>query len=133
MTMERIQGNGEHVLVVDDDQTVRSMVLNMLDCLGYSGAAVASGEEAVRYLERKPAHLVMLDMQMSPGINGREAYEKILDISPGQRAILVSGYAEAREINRALELGVSRFVEKPFTLYELGSAIQTALHGSEER
>jgi CheY-like chemotaxis protein len=133
MMMEQIQGNGEHVLVVDDDPTVRSIALSMLEYLGYSSAAVASGEEAVRYLERQPAHLVMLDMQMGAGINGRETYEKILDIRPGQRAILVSGYAETGEINKALALGVSRFVEKPFTLEELSSAIQTAMLGSEQR
>jgi CheY-like chemotaxis protein len=132
--MEQIQGNGEHILVVDDDQAVRKMVLMMLEYLGYSGAAVASGEEAVRYLERQPAHLVMLDMEMrAPGMNGRETYEKILVVRPGQRAILVSGYADAREINRALELGVRRYVQKPFTLEALGSAIQAALPGSEQR
>lgn len=131
--MEEIQGNGEHILVVDDDWTVRSMILKMLEYLGYSGAAVARGEDAVQYLERKPAHLVMLDMQLGPGINGREAYEKILKIRPGQRAILVSGYAEASEIDRALELGASRFVNKPFTIEELGAAIQSALHGNKKR
>jgi len=127
--MERIQGNGEHVLVVDDDQIVRNMITQMVLFLGYSVAAVASGEEAVRYLRHNQAHVVTLDMQMSPGINGRETYEKILDIRPGQRAIVVSGYADSAEIDRAMALGVSQFVAKPFTLYELGAAIQTALVG----
>jgi len=130
--MERIQGNGEHVLVVEDDQTVRNMITQMVRYFGYSVAAVASGEEAVYYLRHNQAHLVMLDMQMSPGINGRETYEKILAIRPGQRAILVSGYSDSAEIDRAMELGVSQFVEKPFTLQELGVAIKTALVGGEE-
>lgn len=130
--MEWIQGNGEHVLVVDDDHSVRSVIINILEYLGYSSAAVTSGEEAVRYLERNPAHLVMLDMQMSPGLNGRETYEKILAINPDQPAILVSGYAESREIEQALKLGASRFIKKPFTLQELGVAIQSALRGSDK-
>lgn len=130
--MEGIQGNGEHVLIVEDDQTVRNMIIQMVRYLGYSVAAVASGEEAVRYLRQNQAHLVMLDMQMSPGINGRETFGEILVIRPGQRAILVSGYADSAEIDRAMELGISLFVAKPFTLHELGTAIKTALVGNEE-
>lgn len=129
MTPEQIQGNGEHVLVVEDDPIVRNMTMMMASCLGYSVAEAASGEEAVRYLGEKPAHLVLLDMQMGTGINGRETYERILAIRPGQRAIVISGYSESVEIKRALELGVSRFVEKPFTLFELGEAMKTALYG----
>ncbi|MDO9041635.1 MAG: response regulator [Desulfocapsaceae bacterium] len=129
MTMEQIRGNGEHILIVEDEGGVREMATEMLKTLGYLPIAVASGEEAVCYLEQHQAHLVMLDMLMRPGINGRETYERILSITPGQRAIVVSGFADSSEINRTLQLGASQLVKKPYTIRELGLAIKTALFG----
>ena len=126
-TIDLIQGNGEHVLVVEDDGMVRDMATNMLKVLGYSVMAVASGEMAASYLTQNQAHLVMLDMQMNPGINGRETYEKMLAFRPDQRAIIVSGFADSSEINRTLQLGASQLVKKPYTLCELGLAIKAAL------
>lgn len=127
MTMEQIQGNGEHILIVEDEGLLRNMATEMLKVLGYLPVAVASGEEAVSYLAQNPAHLVMLDMVMRPGINGRETYERILAATPGQRAIVVSGFADSVEIDRTLQLGASQLVRKPYTLRELGVAIKTAL------
>ena len=129
MTMEQIRGNGEHILIVEDEPVVRDMASEMLKTLGYLPVGVASGEEAVCYLEQHQAHLVMLDMLMRPGINGRETYERILAITPGQRAIVVSGFADSAEINRTLQLGASQLVKKPYTLCELGVAIKKALFG----
>ncbi len=125
--MERLQGNGEHVLIVDDDGMLRQLAAEMLKILGYVVAAVASGEEAVAYLGQNHAHLVLLDMQMSPGINGRETYERMLAFRPGQRAIVVSGFADSLEISRTLRLGASQIVKKPYTFKELGLAVKTAL------
>lgn len=127
--MEQIQGNGEHILIVEDEGLLRDMAADMLKALGYSPVAVASGEEAVCYLEQHQAHLVMLDMLMRPGINGRETYERILAFRPGQRAIVVSGFADSVEIDRTLQLGASQLVKKPYTLCELGMAIKAALFG----
>jgi two-component system, cell cycle sensor histidine kinase and response regulator CckA len=129
MTMEQIRGNGEHVLIVEDEELLRNLAAEMLCALGYSPVTVASGEEAVCYLEQHQAHLVMLDMLMRPGINGRETYERILAVRPGQRAIIVSGYADSIEINKTLQLGASQYVKKPYTLRELGLAIKKALFG----
>jgi CheY-like chemotaxis protein len=124
-----LQGKGEHLLIVEDDGALRELLARMLRIFGYSVAAVASGEEAVDYLEQNQAHLVLLDMLMSPGINGRETYERILAFRPGQRAIVVSGFTDADEIKRIRELGVSQIVKKPFTLQDLGSAVKRGLLG----
>ena len=70
----------------------------MLDTLGYKTEAVSSGEEAVEYLKEETVDLILLDMIMYPGINGRETYERIIKIHPNQKAIIVSGYAETAEV-----------------------------------
>jgi CheY-like chemotaxis protein len=128
--MEQIRGHGERVLIVDDDGMLRQLAGEMLKILGYVVAAVASGEEAVSYLGQNHAHLVLLDMQMQPGINGRETYERMLAFRPGQRAIVVSGFADSLEISRTLRLGASQLVKKPYTFQELGLAVKTALLGT---
>ncbi|MDD3815207.1 MAG: response regulator [Desulfocapsaceae bacterium] len=128
-TMKEIEGNGEQILIVEDEGVLRAMAGEMLQKLGYSVTAVASGEEAVSYLEENQAHLVMLDMLLGPGINGRELYERILSFRPGQRAIIVSGFADSREINRTLQMGASQLVKKPYSLNELGLAVKKALLG----
>ncbi len=127
-----IQGNGEHLLIVEDEGMLRRMLARMLGSLGYSLTTVASGEEAVDYLKQNQAHLILLDMVMNPGINGRETYERILAFRPGQRAIVVSGFADSDEIKRIRQLGISELVAKPFTIQELGLAVKKALLVKEE-
>ena len=78
LAKKQIQGHGEHLLIVDDDGPVRKMTTMILENLGYVVVAVASGEEAVLWLGQNQADLVILDMVMDPGINGRETYERIL-------------------------------------------------------
>lgn len=128
---DMIQGKGEQLLIVDDDGLVRDMSARMLRIMGYSVTAVASGEEAVDHLKQNQAHLVLLDMVMNPGINGRETYERILAFRPGQRAIVVSGFADSDEIKRIRQLGVSELVGKPFTIQELGLAVKRGLLGRD--
>ena len=69
----------------------------------------------------------MLDMIMEPGINGRETYERIMEIHPYQKAILVSGYAETAEVKEAQKLGAGKYIKKPLTLEKLGMAVKEEL------
>ncbi|MBU4395161.1 MAG: response regulator, partial [Proteobacteria bacterium] len=117
------------ILIVEDEGALRVMASEMLKVLGYSVVAVAGAEEAVPYLEQNQAHLLMFDMMLGLGINGRELYERILTFRPDQRAIVVSGFSNSLEIGRALELGASQFVKKPYTLQELALAVKKALLG----
>jgi len=99
----------------------------MLEKLGYSATFVSSGEEAVEYLKKQEADLIILDMIMDPGINGRETYERILKIKPGQKAIITSGFAETDEVKKAQQLGAGKYIRKPFTLENLGIAVKDCL------
>ncbi len=122
------RGHGETVLVVDDEPQLREIAVSMLEELGYDVTSVNSGEEAVTYLQERAVDLVLLDMLMKPGINGRQTYEKILRIHPGQKAVVVSGFAENSEIRTTLKLGAGGFVNKPYSMEELGLAVQKCLH-----
>jgi CheY-like chemotaxis protein len=117
-------------LLVDDILEQRELAKTMLDQLGYLVATAASGEEALAYLSRNPVDLLLLDMIMTPGIDGLETYERTLAIHPGQRAVIVSGYAETDRVQKAMDLGARRYVKKPYTLQTLARAVYEALHAS---
>ncbi len=121
------KGAGETILVIDDEETQRVIVCDMLNFLGYKTEAVSSGEEAVEYLQEHTVDLILLDMIMDPGINGRETYERVIKIHPNQKAVIASGFAETGEVREAQRLGAGRFVKKPFTLEKIGFAIQYEL------
>lgn len=63
----------------------------------------------------------------SAGINGRETYEEIIKIRPGQKAIIASGYAKTQEVDRAQELGAGKYIKKPYTLEKMGLAVKEEL------
>jgi two-component system cell cycle sensor histidine kinase/response regulator CckA len=121
------RGNGETVLVVDDIESQRDISCRILDTLGYRSKAVSSGEEAIEYVKEKGVDLLLLDMIMEPGINGRETYERIVEIQPKQKAIIVSGFAETDEVKAIQEMGAGQYIKKPLTLQKIGLAIKEEL------
>jgi len=127
LPIKEYKGNGEMILVVDDVESQREISCKMLDTLGYSTEAVSSGEEAIEYLKEHTVDLILLDMIMDRGINGRETYEGILKINPNQKAIIVSGYAETAEVKEAQKLGAGKYINKPLTLEKIGIAVKEEL------
>ena len=121
------KGNGEMILVVDDVESQREISCKMLDTLGYNTDAVSSGEEAVDYLKGHSVDLILLDMIMDPGINGRETYERIIKIHPNQKAIIVSGYAETDQVRETQKLGAGKYIKKPLTLEKIGMGVKEEL------
>jgi len=103
--------------------------LSMLSTLGYRVAAVSSGEEAVEYLRSNRADILVLDMIMAPGIDGLETYRRILEISPGQKAVIASGYSETERVKEVQKLGAGAYVQKPYLMEKIGLAIRRELDG----
>jgi CheY-like chemotaxis protein len=112
---------------VDDVEDQRNIARGMLEKLGYRADAVTSGEEAVVWLKTHKADLVILDMIMDPGIDGLETYRQILEIRPGQKAIIASGYSESDRVLEAQRLGTGAYIKKPYLIEEIGRAIRSEL------
>ncbi len=125
--LENYLGHGEKILVVDDEERQREIACGMLTRLGYNAEAVSSGEEAVRYLKEKQFHLIVLDMVMPKGMNGRETYEEIIKICPGQKAIIASGFSETEEVKMARKSGAGNYIKKPYILEKIGLAVKEEL------
>jgi signal transduction histidine kinase len=122
-----VLGDGESILVVDDVKAQRDLCSAMLTRLGYAVDVVASGEEAMKYVARRPVDLLVLDMIMAPGIDGLETYRKIIETRPGQKAVIASGYAENEKVKEAQALGAGAYVRKPYTFEKLARVVKDEL------
>ncbi len=127
LPLERLQGHGETILIVDDLEDQRDICRLMLERLKYQPRAVSSGEAAVGYLKTHTVDLLLLDMTLNGGMDGGETYEEIKKIHPRQKAVIISGLAERDAIGQTGELGVRYFLEKPLILEKLGMAVKREL------
>jgi CheY-like chemotaxis protein len=124
---EDLTGNGETILVVDDVAEQREIASGILGRLGYHVKTADGGEEALEILRTERADLLVLDMIMDPGMDGLMTYRRILEIHPGQKAIVVSGFSETDRAREVLKLGAGAYVKKPYTLESLGQAVKGEL------
>lgn len=127
ISVHAFKGHGEKILVVDDQENQRIIASNLLHELGYQTCVATSGEEAIAFLQKNHVDLILLDMIMGPGMNGRETLEKIREINPTQKALIASGFSEDEEIQQIHQLGITQILKKPYTLAEIGIAIKQAL------
>jgi len=120
-------GHGETLLVVDDEEQLRDLACQMLRSLNYQVYAVKSGEDGVEFVKHTPVDLVVLDMLMEPGMNGFKTYQALLEVRPGQKAIIASGYSQEDDVAAAMALGAGAFIQKPYLLEQLGTAVNQIL------
>jgi len=126
-SIDACHGKGESILLVDDAKDQREIASALLTRIGYSVTAVSSGEEAICHIKNNMVDLVILDMIMDPGMDGLDAYRKILEVRPGQKAIIASGFSETNRVREAQSLGAVAYVQKPYTLIKLGMAVKAEL------
>ncbi len=130
---EEIKGGSESILIVDDDAMQRGVLARILSKLGYRTAQASSGEEAIDLLRQATADLLLLDMIMPGGIDGSETFRQALEICPGQRAIIVSGFSESDRVNEMQACGAGAFVKKPLTIRAIATAVRKELDRGTER
>jgi PAS domain S-box-containing protein len=126
-----IEGKGGvpgRILVVDDEKIVREMASDALSMLGYAVSSCADGSEALaKYRERSGEYdLVLLDLTM-PGMDGRECLKALRSINAHLKVIITSGHALDNEISAILTDTTIAFLQKPFDLRALSSAVRRAL------
>ncbi len=122
-------GSNEYILVVDDELHLREIASNILHTLGYRVDVVSSGEEAIQFVKDNKVDLLVLDMLMEPGINGRQTYEEVTKLYPDQKALVTSGFSESDDVKATLKLGAGGFIKKPYSMNQLGRAVKEVLSG----
>ena len=117
----------ERILVVDDIPEQLEIAVRMLSRLGYQVASASGGAEAVAHVKANTVDLLVLDMVMPPGIDGLETYRRILEVHPGQKAIIASGYAPSDRVKAMQEMGAGEHIRKPYTMEKIGLAVRREL------
>ncbi|MCX5733438.1 MAG: PAS domain S-box protein [candidate division NC10 bacterium] len=124
----RVTAGHETVLFTDDARTVRTLLQNILQSLGYDAIEAATPEAAIQVAREhaSPIHLLITDVIMS-GMNGRQLYEAVRAIRPEIKALYISGYTDdIIAPHGVLDPGI-HFLAKPFTLAALSEKIREAL------
>ena len=117
----------EFILVVDDEATVRELVVSQLDFLGFPARHTEDGEEALGIASSdKPPALVLLDIEM-PGISGVELLSRIKEINEDIQVVMVSGLRDLSTVRECLRIGAYDYIGKPFELEDLHNTAERAL------
>jgi PAS domain S-box-containing protein len=131
---EGLLSGSETIMFVDDEEALREVVNDILKALGYRVCLFSNGTRAFEVYQEDPFQfdLVMTDMTM-PGITGFEMSQKMLELRPDQPVILCTGYSESINRERAISMGVTEYVEKPFIINELANVIRTVLDDANNK
>jgi PAS domain S-box-containing protein len=131
-----LQPQSIRVLIMDDDESVRRVLHVMLELLGHQVFQASNGEEAIAiYRDRlhsdEPIDLVIADLSIPGGMGGKEAMSALLEIDPGTRAIVSSGYSSDPVMASCRDYGFRVAINKPYVLEKLEKAIHAALAGKD--
>ena len=119
-------GRGQLVLVVDDDDGIRSVVVPTLEDEGYETAEATNGAEALAYVRARMPALILLDMRM-PVMNGWEFAAAYGEIAP-PRAPIVVVTAGRDAAEKARDIGAAGYLGKPFDLDQLSEIVARHTH-----
>ncbi len=121
------KGRGK-VLVMDDEEVLRDLALEILDTIGYEGAAVKDGAEALAaYRDAmeagRPFDVVIMDLTVPGGMGGREAVGKLLRMDPRAKAVVSSGYSNDPVMADYRGHGFCGVIAKPYSIHEIGAVL----------
>jgi CheY-like chemotaxis protein len=120
----------ETILVVEDEQMIRSLVTAVLEGCGYRVLGAASGEEAMEMAgsEKAPIGLLLTDVVM-PGISGVDLASRLGRGRPGLKVLFMSGYTDNVVLHHGVQTSTMAFLQKPFTQLRLAERVRAVLDG----
>ncbi len=123
--------NGK-ILVMDDEKAIRTLMHQMINRLGYDVKTCIDGNEAVEtYIKamesKKPFDAVILDLTNKLGMGGQQTMEKLLEIDPDTKGIIITGYSDDPVVADYRAYGFSDFITKPATRDKLSRVISEVI------
>jgi len=111
-----LPGGSETVLLVEDEDVVRSLAQKILEQSGYKVLAASRGAEAIRLCRQRtePIHLLLTDVVM-PETSGKEVADRVTEVLPGLRVLFMSGYTDEAIVHHGVLDTNIEFIQKPFT------------------
>ena len=125
---DRIQGGTETILLVEDEDGVRTLTRQLLQKQGYAVLEARHGGEALLICERHtgPLHLMLTDVVLSQ-MSGRELAQRLSQIKPNIRVLFMSGYSEEAIVQHGVLESGNAFLQKPFTAESLSAKVREVL------
>jgi len=108
----------EEIIIIEDNDTMRLGIADSLKSEGYKVAAFDNGPDAIKKFRVVPAALAIIDLKMEP-MNGIEVLSKLREINPSTEVLMISAYGTVEDAVKAMKLGASDFLTKPFSPEEL--------------
>jgi DNA-binding NtrC family response regulator len=118
--------NLRSILVVDDEEALRTVLSSELSSEGYNVETASDGDEAITILGGKPFDLVLLDIKM-PRVDGFEVLKFIKKNSPQVKVIMLTAFADLKNAIESKKLGAEDFISKPYDLVDLLTTIERVL------
>jgi hypothetical protein len=129
-------GKGERILLVEDEDAMRSSTRLLLEALGYKVLVASGGREALEIIARgqEEIDLILLDLGM-PGMDGLETYRRLKELRGPMSTVLMTGLPQSQEAREALKEGIKLVLQKPFRVEQLSETLRQALEerGSPKR
>jgi DNA-binding NtrC family response regulator len=118
--------NLRSILVVDDEEALRTVLSSELSSEGYNVETASDGDEAITILGGKQFDLVLLDIKM-PRVDGFEVLKFIKKNSPQIKVIMLTAFADLKNAIESKKLGAEDFISKPYDLVDLLTTIERVL------
>ncbi|OGQ04116.1 MAG: Fis family transcriptional regulator [Deltaproteobacteria bacterium RIFCSPLOWO2_12_FULL_44_12] len=122
----------QHILIVDDEITIRRALEKFLGEMGYKVFAAGDGEEGLKILERNPIDLALVDLVM-PKLDGISFIRQMKIMAPETVAIVLTGFGTITSAVEAMKVGAYHYLTKPFELEDIATLVKTALEHKELR
>ncbi len=114
------------ILVVDDEEALRTVLSSELEGEGYQVNTAADGDEAIKIIGAQQFHLILLDIKM-PNVDGFEVLKFVKQHQPSTKVIMLTGFADLKNAIESKKLGAEDFVSKPYDLVDLLTTVERVL------
>jgi DNA-binding NtrC family response regulator len=110
------------ILVVDDQESMRALLQDMLEVIGYEVTLAEGGEQALQLMENGRFDLVLSDLNM-PGMDGTALLRAIKASTPGLPVVIITGYGTFHTEKRVMKEGADGYISKPCTLGKIDKTL----------
>ena len=119
------------IIIVDDDENIRKVLMAILEDKGYDMEAVGTAREAIKKTDKKFYNLALIDIRL-PDMEGIDLLMKIRDTTPRMRKIIITGYPTLQNAVDAVNRGADGYITKPFDVERVLNTISEQLRKQEQ-
>jgi DNA-binding NtrC family response regulator len=119
-------GENARILVVDDDENIRKVLITILEDEGYNVEFAETAQKAIKMTERETYNVALIDIRL-PDMEGIELLAKMKDTTPKMRKIIITGYPTLENAIEAINKGADAYIIKPFNMDKVLATIKEQL------